>query len=609
MRRSTVLLAAVSLAALVAAAPVLAQDHPGVLSEGALTDEDAREDGVPYDAYPFEGRAGQRFEAAMTSAEFDAYLELRDASGELIGSNDDSGGDGQTDSRLRFTLPETGAYELRARGFGEDARGAYVVTMAERPPAPPAPRPGGLRVGQTISGELTDRDPETDVGARYDAYRIRARAGERIAFSLDSDAFDPIIFVGRQDGAVFEELASNDDGDELNSRLTFTAPASGDFIVRVSEVGGDAGGAYRLRAERAPDRPSAQQLQPGADISGELTEEDRTGSDAPADRYTLRATEGQRLRIEMSSSAFDTFLELFDGNGQSVASDDDGMGEGTNSRLTHTFDRAGEYELQARAFSDGTGAYTLSVSEVAPPPPARPLAFGATIESAIGDDDSTDEADRHYEDYGFSGSEGQRVQAVMRSGDFDTYLQISSADGEFSVLAEDDDGLGEGTDSRLNFTLPSDGDYVLRASPLGSEEEGLFSLELINRGANPTAGSILVGATARGTLSETDATADDNSFYDAYRVRVAEGEKLRIVMVSNELDSFLVLGRITDGEFQILESDDDGLSDTHAKLDWTASDAGTYEIRAGSFQQGETGAYALSVEKQAQAAAEGDAAN
>ena len=187
----------------------------------------------------------------------------------------------------------------------------------------------------------------------------------------------------------------------------------------------------------------------------------------------------------------------------------------------------------------------------------------------------------------------------MRSGDFDTYLQVGAAGADFSALAQDDDGLGEGTDSRLNFTLPSDGDYVLRASPLGSEGKGLYSLELIDRGPQPRPGSLLVGATARGTLSETDATADDNSFYDAYRVTLKKDEKLVIMMVSNEVDSFVVVGRTKDdGGLEPLGSDDDSLSDTHARLEWTAPADGEYEIRAGSFQQGQSGAYALIVEKQ-----------
>ena len=50
-------------------------------------------------------------------------------------------------------------------------------------------------------------------------------------------------------------------------------------------------------------------------------------------------------------------------------------------------------------------------------------------------------------------------------------------------------------------------------------------------------------ATARGALTETDATAEANSFYDAYRVTVNADEKLVILMVSNEVDSFLIVGR------------------------------------------------------------------
>jgi hypothetical protein len=187
----------------------------------------------------------------------------------------------------------------------------------------------------------------------------------------------------------------------------------------------------------------------------------------------------------------------------------------------------------------------------------------------------------------------------MRSGDFDAYLQLGRAGAAFSVLAEDDDGLGEGTDSRLSFILPEDGDYVLRALPLGPDGKGLYSLELIDRGPQPQPGSILVGATARGVLTEADATAEDNSFYDAYRVVLKEDEKLLITMVSNEVDSFLIIGREqAGGRFEVLGSDDDGLSDTHAKLVWTAPADGVYEIRAGTFQQGQTGAYALNVEKQ-----------
>ncbi|OYW36421.1 MAG: peptidase, partial [Brevundimonas sp. 12-68-7] len=157
--------------------------------------------------------------------------------------------------------------------------------------------------------------------------------------------------------------------------------------------------------------------------------------------------------------------------------------------------------------------------------------------------------------------------------------------------------LGEGTDSRLNYTLPSTGDFILRASPLYADADGLYSLELIDRGPQPMPGSILVGATARGTLAEDDGIAEDGAFYDAYRISVKEGDKLRLTMVSNEFDAYLDIGREDEGGvFTSVAADDDGLSDTHAKVDWSVEEEGDYIIRARSFGTGQSGAYSLTIE-------------
>ena len=430
----------------------------------------------------------------------------------------------------------------------------------------------------------------------------------RVGIRLASSAFDPVVRVGRMNGAAFDELAQNDDGpggDALDSYLVFTAPETGSYVVRVTPLGTNGAGAYELSLSEVPDVAPGDPITLGESIEGELTTSDGPNdAGVPADSYRFSGRAGQRVQVEMSSPVFDTYLELFSIEGASGAltsltTNDDG-GEGTDSRLTYTFAADGDYRIEARGFSaDATGAYSLSISEIEPERAPEALAFGATVEGAIAEDDPRDSDDRGYDSYSFSGEEGQRVQVIMRSGDFDTYLQVGAAAGEFTSLAEDDDGLGQGTDSRLNFTLPETGDYVLRASPLGSEGDGLYSIELIDRGPEPVAGSILIGATARGTLTDNDATAEDGSYFDAYAVQVKDGDKLVVTMVSNDFDAFLVLGRDQDdGGFETLESDDDSLSDTHARMEWTAPDEGTYVIRAGSFGQGQTGAYAMTVERQ-----------
>lgn len=186
----------------------------------------------------------------------------------------------------------------------------------------------------------------------------------------------------------------------------------------------------------------------------------------------------------------------------------------------------------------------------------------------------------------------------MRSGDFDALLQVGKAGDEFEQLASDDDGLRQGTDARLTFTLPEDGDYVLRASPYSSTGKGLYSLEFADRGPEPGPGSLLVGSTARGSLSEADALTDEGVSFDAYTFKAKADEKLRFTLISSAFDAVVEVGEDKDGDFRSLAEDDDSLSDTHARLDWTAPRDGTYVVRARSFAAASTGDYVLTVERQ-----------
>lgn len=479
-----------------------------------------------------------------------------------------------------------------------------LIAVAVQALAQSGPRSGGIRLGQTVEGALAARDAGDADGARHDAFAFRAREGDRFAVSLDADDFDPLVVVGQGTGGDFVELARNDDsaGGGLNSYLVFTAPRSGSYVIRAQAVSEDPLGTYALTLGEAPEPLSAQDIAIGDSVSGDLIEGDGINeAGARADAYRFSGRADQRVSADMTSAAFDAYLELFSeivGVRTSLDTDDDGGALGTDARLVFTLPTDGDYVLEARAFSEGSGGYQLNLAEVEAEPAPAALAFGTeAVQGEIADADPTDDEDRGYDAYGFSGVEGSRVQIVMRSGDFDTFLQIGKAGGEFEMLASDDDGLGEGTDSRLNYILPEAGDYVVRASPLGSEEDGLYSIELTDRGPQPVAGSIVVGATARGTLTETDAIADDGNLYDAYAVTVGAGDKLTLTMVSNEFDSVLEVGRDgEDGRFESVATDDDGLSDTHAKIDWTVEGAGDYVIRARSFAQGQLGAYAMTVE-------------
>lgn len=612
----TRLAAASALALMAAAAPALAQDFgwltigeplQGVLEDGDQSGRVAswNEDQYLYDDYLMRAEAGQRFTVELSSADFDSYLTIyRDGDHERdepLVSDDDSGG--YPDAVARFTAQEEGLYRVRVRGFGSESRGAYTLNVTRRASAPPETVAHIESRGET-AGELAPGDAELDGEQLYDAYRFRARAGERIDIRLASEDFDPMLYVGRQGAAGgFEELASNDDGGAtLNSFIRFTAPEAGDYIIRASAYSPHAEGAYVLSLSEGPEPVRLSPLAVGQVIQGRLDEGAMTDDYGAAYvGYAFTAQAGQRVAFAMSSDDFDSFLDLGRvgaGGFESLASNDDG-GDRLNARLVHTFEDGGDYELRARSYSgSATGAYTLEVSEIAPDPVPEPLAFGRVVEGEITDASAQDANGGRFDAYRFSGREGQRVQIIMRSGDFDTVVQIGAANGEFEGLGYDDDGLGEGLNSRLNFTLPETGDYVVRASSYGGGGRGLYALELTDRGPAPVAGSLVIGTTVRGHLSETDSMAPgDSSFYDDYRFQVEAGDRLRLTMVSNEFDAFLFLGEGLAEGFVMIAADDDSLSDTNALIEHTFEDAGWYTLRANSYAPNSTGAYVVTVER------------
>ena len=599
------LLAAVSAVALLSTGAAWAQSAAdarlGDDIRGRLEDGDARtrgSDGYRYDDYRVNLRAGQRLEAQMTSDDFDAYLDVY-AEGSLrqsLASDDDSAGD--LNARLRFTAPEAGVYIVRARTFSGIETGDYQLSLKERA-APRMPRPGRIAVGRDETGSLGANSAEDDDGKRYDAYAFRASAGERVKIDLESDDFDSFLRVGRIVNGAFVQMAENDDGgSSLNARLVFTAPQAGEYLIRVTSYNGSAEGDYRLSMEQGPPAPTAAPVTIGEETRGRLNSDSATSdSGAPADLYRFSGRAGQRVAITMKADGFDTYLELFDANHNSLATDDDSAGD-LNARLTHTLAEDGDYLIEARAFSSGEGPYTLNIEEIAPPPPPSAIAFGQTVEGELTDSDATDDDGRRYDAFVFSGTEGQRIQAVMRSGDFDAYLQLGENGEEFSEIASDDDGLGQGTDARLIFTLPETGEYVLRARSWSRDAKGLYALELQDLGGEPSPGSLLIGSTVRARLTERASITDEGIYYDAYHFKAKADEKLRFTLIASSFDAVVEVGEEKDGDYFKLEEDDDGLSDTHARLNWTAPRDGSYVLRVRSFGSNSTGDYVLITERQ-----------
>ena len=86
------------------------------------------EDNSFYDSYPLEGKAGDSFTISLESDEFDTFVAVMDAEGNIVDQNDDINDD-NSNSRLRITLPNDGAYNIIVNAYDKGGTGKYVLTV------------------------------------------------------------------------------------------------------------------------------------------------------------------------------------------------------------------------------------------------------------------------------------------------------------------------------------------------------------------------------------------------------------------------------------------------------------------------------------------------
>ncbi|MBE9042672.1 DVUA0089 family protein [Oscillatoriales cyanobacterium LEGE 11467] len=81
-----------------------------------------------FDLHSFEGRAGQTVTITLESDQFDTYLVLLDSEGSAIDQNDDAR-NGNTNSMLRVTLPQSGTYRVVVNSYDNTGNGRYTLTV------------------------------------------------------------------------------------------------------------------------------------------------------------------------------------------------------------------------------------------------------------------------------------------------------------------------------------------------------------------------------------------------------------------------------------------------------------------------------------------------
>jgi hypothetical protein len=181
----------------------------------------------------------------------DSILTLRDATGNVITSNDDANVDANLlYSEIRFTAGTSGTYYLDVSAFG-NATGDYIV-HSSRPVADTARGDASTTATLTVGAAATNASLE-QTGDR-DWYRVTLEAGKTYEFITSATGgagdIDTTLTLRSSNGNV---LAFNDDSSGTYSRIRFVAPTSGTFFIDVGGFVDSAAGTYRVSvAEAAP---------------------------------------------------------------------------------------------------------------------------------------------------------------------------------------------------------------------------------------------------------------------------------------------------------------------------------------------------------------------
>lgn len=589
--------------------------------------------------FQFSGAANDEVTIAMSrvGGDLDSYVYLLDASGVTIAEND-NGGDNNADALLTAQLPADGNYIILATRAGQASgttAGNFILSLAsddvpiqstviEAAPIAPVGVPPNLanlpqlRFGQTQTGEIND-------GVFLQPYVFEAEAEDEIVLDMvGTGDLDPLLLLLN---ANQEPLAENDDiqpDSNRNSQIQFTIPESGFYVAvatRFDQENGISSGGYELTLRRASDpaptnfatdsEPSSdlvlalnpQRIRPGLSPSGEFNPSQF------ARVYGFTVTNGDLVDFAISTdSNVPVTIMMTDDRLQPLAISDESslLGIPLPASGTYLFFVAPAFGPAANVADNYILAFNATggdfVSEgdfdepLATPTPAEPeeipiigIAYGERITGTI-----TETALE--QDYTFTGSADDVVRINMTAlpgSGLDTYIELLNPSG--TPLAENDDIVpGQDRNSFLQATLPTDGEYTIRATRYGGEtappSTGDYELTLnvvdpTAAGVNPNILPIFDNQPVANAVNETQYLM----FY-SFSGNSGDIATIQVNTVSGDLDAVLYLYAYTTAgdPIEIARNDDSPRGGTFDPLleSIVLPRTGDYLIGVGRFPEG-----------------------
>lgn len=252
------------------------------------------------------------------------------------------------------------------------------------------PVTGTVEVGATVEGALEASD-YVAVGRRVKAYRLEGNAGAPVTIDLISDDFDSYLHLVGPDGTEIE--TDDDSGGACHARISTFLPSEGEYRIVASSLSGGTG-AFTLRLDERQQPPAPGDcgggayesdvlsmlsaiepggtLGPGDAAEGSLGPGDAEIADGSrADAYDVSGEAGRTVYVDLVSRDFDALLFVITPDGSEYDSDDD-SGGACNSRMEVTLEARPHRVIVNSLSAEGSGAYTVRVSETEGPQATGP---------------------------------------------------------------------------------------------------------------------------------------------------------------------------------------------------------------------------------------------
>ena len=550
----------------------------------------------------------------------DPYLRgVHDSQGNLLsGTENGDGGEGRN-ARVAFT-PEAGGTHYIAAGGDGSHTGTYrlAVTPAvwevDVADAEAHESDGTIRFRVTL-----DWAPLSPVTVGYETVDGTALAGE------DYEAKSGTLTFAEGETEQWVEVTLVDDTEEDSGET---------FGLRLTEatgaVLGDAEGTGTILNAETPvsvpepsgtdfaaDTTTTGRVVVGESVTGRI---ETTRGNIDVDWFAVALEAGTTYQFDLeglfthNGTLVDPGLRgIHDAEGEFIAGTrDDNSGKAWNSRVVFAPAETGTYYVAATTggiWSLSAGTYTLSVKEfeddyAAGTETSGVASVGGTTTGTIETMDDVDwfavelEAGRTYRIDNKGGHHGHGSMG-------DPYLRGVYDDGGNLIAGTTDDDGGSGPDSRVDVTPTKSGTYYLAA---GSPPEKLYGKEGTYRLSvtditDGVADDFAADTTTTGAVSAGDSATGEIEFggdHDWFAVELEADKTYRIDMEGRDSragtlqDPYLRGIHDTNGNLIPGTTDDNTGARSNSRLDFTATETGTYYLAADG-QGGEEGTYRLSV--------------